>query len=105
MRRLPAPTAAAWIGLRGDWGQRDEYPARQITTIVPFPAATDTLARSLGEQMRAFLGQPVIAENVGGEAQSAGAIQTACAGAFLDCIAEFIIGRRSCADPLARNDG
>jgi tripartite-type tricarboxylate transporter receptor subunit TctC len=42
--------------------------------IVPFPAggATDTLARYLGEQMRAILGQPVIIENVGGAAGSLG---------------------------------
>ncbi len=51
-----------------------DYPTRAITMIVPFPAggATDTLARYLGEQMRAILGQPVIIENVGGAAGSLG---------------------------------
>jgi tripartite-type tricarboxylate transporter receptor subunit TctC len=50
------------------------YSARPITMIVPFPAggATDTLARYLGEQMRAVLGQPIIIENVGGAAGSLG---------------------------------
>lgn len=50
------------------------YPTRPITMIVPFPAggATDTLARYLGEQMRAVLGQPIIIENVGGAAGSLG---------------------------------
>jgi tripartite-type tricarboxylate transporter receptor subunit TctC len=50
------------------------YPARQITMIVPFPAggATDTLARFLAEKMRAVLGQPVIIENVAGAAGSIG---------------------------------
>jgi tripartite-type tricarboxylate transporter receptor subunit TctC len=42
--------------------------------IVPFPAggATDTLARYLGERMRAVLGQPVIIENIAGAAGSLG---------------------------------
>jgi tripartite-type tricarboxylate transporter receptor subunit TctC len=42
--------------------------------IVPFPAggATDTVARFLGERMRAILGQPVIIENVAGAAGSLG---------------------------------
>ena len=45
-----------------------------MTMIVPFPAggATDTLARFLGERMRAILEQPVIIENVGGAAGSLG---------------------------------
>jgi tripartite-type tricarboxylate transporter receptor subunit TctC len=51
-----------------------DYPARPITMIVPFPAggATDTLARFLGEQLRGALGQPVIIENVGGAAGTLG---------------------------------
>jgi tripartite-type tricarboxylate transporter receptor subunit TctC len=50
------------------------YPTHPVTMIVPFPAggATDTLARFLGEQMRAILGQPVIIENIGGAAGSIG---------------------------------
>ena len=52
----------------------EDFPTRPITMIVPFPAggATDTLARFLGERMRAILGQPVIIENVGGAAGSLG---------------------------------
>ena len=44
----------------------EDYPARPISMIVPFPAggATDTVARFLGEKMRAILGQPLIIENV-----------------------------------------
>jgi tripartite-type tricarboxylate transporter receptor subunit TctC len=51
-----------------------DYPTRPVTMIVPFPAggATDTLARFLGEQMRAVLGQPVIIENMAGAAGSIG---------------------------------
>ena len=45
------------------------FSDRPITMIVPFPAgATDTWPGSLGERMRAILGQPVIIENVGGAA-------------------------------------
>jgi tripartite-type tricarboxylate transporter receptor subunit TctC len=44
------------------------YPARPITMIVPYPAGgqTDVIARNLAEGMKAFLGQPVIIENVTG---------------------------------------
>src|SRR5215469_6691597 len=52
----------------------EDYPSRPITMIVPFPAggATDTVARFLGEKMRAVLGQPIVIENVGGAAGSIG---------------------------------
>lgn len=52
----------------------EDYPARPITMIVPFPAggATDTLARFLGERLHAMLKQPVVIENVGGAAGSLG---------------------------------
>jgi len=50
------------------------YPSKPVRYINPFPAggATDTLARFLGERMRAILGQPVIIENVAGAAGSLG---------------------------------
>ena len=75
MRRLLAGLIAAWFGL--GWNSpatAQDYPVRAITMIVPFPAggATDTLARFLGERMRAILRQPVIIENVGGAAGSIG---------------------------------
>jgi tripartite-type tricarboxylate transporter receptor subunit TctC len=59
-----------WLGIAA----AQNYPARPVTMIVPFPAggATDTLARILGERMRAILGQPVIIENVAGAAGSLG---------------------------------
>ena len=75
MRRWLAVLIAASFGL--GWNglaTAQDYPARAITMIVPFPAggATDTLARFLGERMRAILRQPVIIENVGGAAGSIG---------------------------------
>ncbi len=61
------------LGLAGRVAAED-YPARALTIIVPFPAggATDTVARFLGEKMRGALGQPVIIENVAGAAGTLG---------------------------------
>jgi len=75
MRRCFGLLIAAIVGF--GWSgaaHAQEYPTRAITMIVPFPAggATDTLARFLGERMRAILGQPIIIENVGGAAGSLG---------------------------------
>jgi tripartite-type tricarboxylate transporter receptor subunit TctC len=75
MRRCFGLLIAAVVGF--GWSgaaHAQEYPTRAITMIVPFPAggATDTLARFLGERMRAILGQPIIIENVGGAAGSLG---------------------------------
>jgi tripartite-type tricarboxylate transporter receptor subunit TctC len=57
---------AALAGIPGSFAQ--SYPSRPITMIVPFPAGgiTDIIARIVSERMRTALGQPVIAENVGG---------------------------------------
>jgi tripartite-type tricarboxylate transporter receptor subunit TctC len=68
----------AALGMSGIAGAED-YPSRPITMIVPFPAggATDTLARFLGEKMRAKLGQPIVIENVGGAAGSIGVTRAA----------------------------
>jgi tripartite-type tricarboxylate transporter receptor subunit TctC len=50
------------------------FPTHPITLVVPFPAAgpADVLARILSEPMRAFLGQPVIIDNIAGAAGSIG---------------------------------
>src|SRR5438445_2396714 len=74
MRKWLAVFVAALIGLTGSPAAAEDYPVRPITMIVPFPAggATVTLARFLGERLRAKLGQPVIIENVGGAAGSIG---------------------------------
>ena len=75
-----AAVAAAVLGLLATGAaSAEDYPARAITMIVPFPAggATDTLARYLGERMRSILGQPVVIENVGGAAGSLGVARAA----------------------------
>jgi tripartite-type tricarboxylate transporter receptor subunit TctC len=75
MRRWLTAVAAALVGLSGlGAAMAQDYPTRPIAMIVPFPAggATDTVARFLGERMRAILGQPVVIENIGGAAGSLG---------------------------------
>lgn len=51
-----------------------DWALRPITMIVPFPAGgnVDVTGRVLAERMRAFLGQPVIVENVAGANGSVG---------------------------------
>jgi tripartite-type tricarboxylate transporter receptor subunit TctC len=51
-----------------------DYPARPITIVVPFPAGgpTDAVGRIVAERMRTSLGQSVIVENVGGAGGSLG---------------------------------
>ena len=60
-------------------GFAQDYPARQITMVVPFSAGgpTDTVARLVAERMSADLGQQVIVENVGGAGGTLGAGQVA----------------------------
>jgi tripartite-type tricarboxylate transporter receptor subunit TctC len=64
--RLAAGAAALPVAPRIASAQA--YPSRPITMVVPYPAGgpTDTIARLLGEGMRASLGQPVVIENVAG---------------------------------------
>jgi tripartite-type tricarboxylate transporter receptor subunit TctC len=55
------------------------YPSRPITIIVPFAAGgpTDTIARIMGERIRAALDQPVIIENTSGAGGSIGVTRVA----------------------------
>jgi tripartite-type tricarboxylate transporter receptor subunit TctC len=48
--------------------QAQEYPTRNITLVVPFPAGggNDTLARAVAERLSKTLGQQVVVENRGG---------------------------------------
>jgi len=52
--------------------QAQNFPARPITLVVPFPpgGSTDTAARLIGERMRQPLGQTVVIENAGGASGS-----------------------------------
>ncbi len=60
---------ALWLGaLPGGAAIAQEFPAKPVLLIVPFPAggSTDILARLLAEAMRPALGQPVLVQNVPG---------------------------------------
>ena len=78
MRRTFATSvaaAAAFVAvLAGSIATAQNYPARPVTMIVPFPpgGATDAIARILNERFRAALGQTVIIENIGGAGGSIG---------------------------------
>jgi len=58
-----------------------EYPSRQITVIVPFPAggASDVIARIVSNQMSKILGQSIVIENVGGAGGTIGSARAAAA--------------------------
>ena len=82
MRRLAAAAIAAMLVALPGLATAQQYPARTITLIVPFPAVgpTYTLARILGERMRVALGQTSVVENVTGAGASIGvtrAVQSA----------------------------
>src|SRR6202451_1017417 len=53
---------------------QETFPSRPITLIVPFPpgGSTDAPGRIIANKMGAFLGKPVIVENVGGAGGSIG---------------------------------
>jgi tripartite-type tricarboxylate transporter receptor subunit TctC len=65
---LPAPLA-----------QAQDYPARQITMVVPYAAGggLDILARSLGLRLAERLGKPVVVENRPGAGTAIGAASVA----------------------------
>jgi tripartite-type tricarboxylate transporter receptor subunit TctC len=65
---LHVAASAAALPVVSQMARAQTYPSRPITMIVPYPAGgpTDTIARLLGERMRASLGQPVVIENVAG---------------------------------------
>ena len=57
------------------------YPARPITVVVPFPAGgpSDIVARILAEHMSKTVGQPMVIENVTGAGGTLGATRVATA--------------------------
>jgi tripartite-type tricarboxylate transporter receptor subunit TctC len=65
---------AAALAAASSVASAQDYPARPITLIVPFPPGgpNDTLGRIMAERMRVSLGQPVIIENASGANGSIG---------------------------------
>jgi tripartite-type tricarboxylate transporter receptor subunit TctC len=69
MQRAVAACAMVFgLALAAGQAPAQSYPSRLVTLIVPFPAGgpTDVIARTLAQQMRESLGQPVVVENVTG---------------------------------------
>src|SRR5260370_3718184 len=75
MRKLILATAVfAAIASGAGLAEAQTYPPRPIMMIVPLATggSTDSIGRLMAEGMRAFLGQPVIVENVTGAGGSIG---------------------------------
>ncbi len=70
--------AALALGVTGAAAQ--DYPTRSITIIVPYsPGSTDTMARTLAEEMSKELGQPVVVETRPGAGGTVGGAAVASA--------------------------
>ena len=72
--------AALAVGLAcANPASAQDWPNRNITMVVPFPAGgpIDVVARILAPPMSEALGQQIIIENVGGAGGSAGALRVA----------------------------
>lgn len=62
--------AAAWIFSVPAAFAQAKYPVKPVRILIPFPAggAADTIGRTLGEQLAAQMGQPVVVDNRAGAA-------------------------------------
>ena len=91
MAKLRTLLLAAFGALLACLSARAEYPDRQITMVVCFPAGggTDIAARIVAPPLGDALGQPVIVENRGGASNTIGmgpASTTATATPGLFCL-------------------
>jgi tripartite-type tricarboxylate transporter receptor subunit TctC len=61
--------------------QAQDYPARPISVVIPFPAGgpSDVVARIVAEHMSRTLGQSMVIENVGGAGGTIGSARVAAA--------------------------
>ena len=73
--------AAVGVSVTTSLQPGDNYPARPITVVVPFPAGgpSDVVARVVTEQMGTILGQTLVLENVGGAGGTIGSARVAAA--------------------------
>ncbi len=72
-KNTPSVTRRAFIGACLALGfisgaQAGDWPTRPITLVVPYPAGglTDTVSRTLGDEVGKILGQPIVIENRAG---------------------------------------
>ena len=95
-RRMLIATLAA-IAILGAAGAQADYPERQITLVVCFPAGggTDIAARMINTQLGEALGKPVIVENRAGAGGSIGTVAVARAApdgyTLLACSSAFVV--------------
>src|SRR5205823_4643236 len=80
MRKLSIATAlvTAFV-LTANGGNAQEFPARAVRLVVPYPAGggTGILARVLADQLARKWGQSLIVENIGGAAGNIGSAEVA----------------------------
>jgi len=69
MRVLPALVTAFALTLSAASAAAEDFPARQIRLIVPFPPGgpSDIISRVIGQRMSEIIRQPVIIDNRGGQ--------------------------------------
>ena len=74
-RRMVHAIALTTLALAGSNAVAQDWPAKPISLIVPFPpgGTTDVLARALGEKLSQSLGRPVIVESKPGAGATLGA--------------------------------
>ena len=95
-RLLPALISIAVLGVISQ-SARAEYPERQITMVVCFPAGggTDIAARIINTPLGEALGKPVIIENRGGAGGNIGIAAAARAGGdghtLLVCSSAYVV--------------
>jgi tripartite-type tricarboxylate transporter receptor subunit TctC len=71
---LTSLMAAAVLSLGATMASAQSFPDRAVTIIVPYsPGSTDTMARTLAEDMSEALGQPVVVETRPGAGGTVGA--------------------------------
>ncbi|WP_112320984.1 tripartite tricarboxylate transporter substrate binding protein [Oceanibium sediminis] len=74
--------AGAALSLSAALAQAQSFPERPVTIIVPYsPGSTDTMARTLAEDMSESLGQPVVVETRPGAGGTVGATEVVNADA------------------------
>src|SRR3990172_7384335 len=62
--------SVSWIAWAPAAVAQAKYPVKPVRILIPFPAggAADTIGRTLGEQLAAQMGQPVVVDNRAGAA-------------------------------------
>lgn len=78
--KLTGLLASAALALGVSIAAAQDYPTRAITIVVPYsPGSTDTMARTLAEEMSKDLGQPVVVETRPGAGGTVGGAAVASA--------------------------